>query len=142
MIEIVNQGVIRIFAIRLTYFSALLFLFFLNQPDCAAQDAGHRKVIKGSPRVIHYTRKDFDSDPQIWTMCQDNDGILYFGSNNGVLIFDGERWQKVSFPNNSSVRSLAVNKNGTVFAGGFNEFGVIGKDEFGNYHYESWVHML
>jgi len=98
--------------------------------------------IKGTARVIHYTRKDFDSDPQIWTMCQDKDGILYFGSNKGTLIFDGERWQTVRLPNNSSVRSLNVNDEGIVFAGGFNEFGTIRKDAYGKYYYESWFHLL
>jgi AraC family transcriptional regulator, chitin signaling transcriptional activator len=126
------------------FFSVLVtILFFLaSHVPLQAQDQPVVRSIKGTPRVIHYTRKDFNSDPQIWAMCQDKEGILYFGSNNGTLIFDGERWQKVAFPNNSSVRSLAVSKDGTVFAGGFNEFGTIRKDEFGTYNYTSLVPLL
>lgn len=98
--------------------------------------------IQGVPRIIHYTKKDFNADPQFWTMCQDKNGVLYFGNNNGTLVFDGERWQKVLLPNNSSVRSLQVNEHGEVYAGGFNELGVIRRDPAGTYYYESLINLL
>ncbi|MFZ6011130.1 MAG: triple tyrosine motif-containing protein [Bacteroidota bacterium] len=124
-------------------FLCVLFILTLSSFTVYPQDAaGERPSIHGSPRVVHYTRKDFNSDPQIWTMCQDKEGILYFGSNNGVLIYDGEVWQNVKLPNNSSVRSLLVNKQGTVYAGGFNEFGRIRKDDYGQYFYESLFNLL
>jgi AraC family chitin signaling transcriptional activator len=97
---------------------------------------------RGIPRVIHYSKKQFEGDPQIWTMCQDKNGVLYFGNNDGALIFDGERWQKLKLPNNSSIRSLKLSAAGVVYAGGFNEFGTISRDEFGNYHYESLTKLL
>ncbi|MFH6985007.1 triple tyrosine motif-containing protein [Marinoscillum luteum] len=105
-------------------------------------NATARAEIKGTPRIIHYTRKDFSGDPQIWAMCQDNDGIMYFGNNDGTLIFDGARWQTVSLPNNSSVRSLLHTTDGHVYAGGFNEFGRIERDEYGHYSYHSLIDQL
>lgn len=98
--------------------------------------------IQGVPRIIHYTKKQFNADPQFWAMCQDKNGVLYFGNNDGTLVFDGERWQKVLLPNNSSVRSLKVNQRGEIYAGGFNEFGIIKRDERGKYYYESLVNLL
>ena len=98
--------------------------------------------ISGIPRVIHYTKEDFNSDPQFWRMGQGANGILYFGNNDGVLIFDAERWQKVKLPNSSSVRSIKVSSTGDVYVGGFNEFGVVRQDEFGQYHYQSLLHLL
>ncbi|WP_421873072.1 triple tyrosine motif-containing protein [Marinoscillum sp.] len=98
--------------------------------------------IRGTPRLIHYSREDFHGDPQIWTMCQDDDGILYFGNNDGTLIFDGARWRKIPLPNHSSVRSLLYSSDGKVYAGGFNDFGVIEKDEYGNYSYRSYMDQL
>src|SRR5690606_38816580 len=98
--------------------------------------------IKGTPRIIHYTKKDFQGDPQFWTMAQDRDGILYFGNNDGALIYDGEVWQKVTLPNNSSIRSLKVSTEGVVYAGGYNELGIIEKDAFGKYQYKSLIHLL
>ncbi len=98
--------------------------------------------VRGMPRIIHYTKKEFNSDPQFWAMCQDLQGVLYFGNNDGVIIFDGERWQRVALPNNSSVRSLRMNKKGEVYAGGFNELGTIKRDEYGKYYYQSLLDLL
>ena len=98
--------------------------------------------VHGMPRIIHYTKKEFNSDPQFWAMCQDERGVLYFGNNDGVLIYDGERWQKVTLPNNSSVRSLRTSKKGDIYAGGFNELGVIKRDRYGKYYYESLLELL
>jgi AraC family chitin signaling transcriptional activator len=99
-------------------------------------------IINGSPRIIHYTRKEFNGDPQFWTMCQDKEGVLYFGNNDGALIFDGEQWQKIALPNNSSIRCLRTSSDGVIYAGGFNEIGCIKKDAFGKYYYESFLNLL
>lgn len=110
--------------------------------ELCAQTTGFRNTIKGTPRIIHYTKKDFQGDPQFWTMTQDRQGVLYFGNNDGALVFDGETWQKVKLPNNSSIRSLCVSTTGEVYAGGYNELGLIKKDTFGTYYYQSLVHLL
>ncbi|WP_423819699.1 triple tyrosine motif-containing protein [Salinimicrobium sp. TIG7-5_MAKvit] len=94
------------------------------------------------PKITHYSRKDFHSDSQFWTMTRDAEGILYFGNNDGVVIYDGERWHKVFLPNNSSVRSLTTSKSGEVYAGGYNEIGKISKDSIGNYRYLSLLEDL
>lgn len=104
-----------------------------------AQDSLH---INGTPRITHYTKKEFNSDSQFWAMCQDKDGVLYFANNDGAVIFDGEQWQTVKLPNSSSIRSLKVSEDGTVYAGGFNEMGTLVKDEYGKYQYRSLIHLL
>jgi AraC family chitin signaling transcriptional activator len=111
----------------------------VGQPLLTKMDSTH---FKGIPRVVHYTKKEFNGDPQFWAMCQDDDGVLYFGNNDGALIFDGERWQKLSLPNNSSIRCLKTSSDGIIYAGGFNEFGIIKRDDFGKYYYESLTKFL
>ena len=98
--------------------------------------------LRGVPSIIHYNRNDFSADPQFWTMCEDGEGILYFGNNDGALVYDGENWQKVTLPNGSSVRSLLYSKDGEIYAGGFNEFGKIKQDSFGVYYFESMLPIL
>ena len=98
--------------------------------------------IKGIPRILHYTKNDFNSDTQFWSMCQDDEGVLYFGNNEGVLIYDGEHWQYIHLPNRSSMRCLLQAKDGTIYAGGFNDFGTIDKDEFGKYQFNSLLHLI
>ncbi|WP_421893175.1 triple tyrosine motif-containing protein [Marinoscillum sp.] len=127
---------------KVVLFGFLILLFVPLFGQKTDENATARAEIKGTPRIIHYTRKDFSGDPQIWAMCQDNDGIMYFGNNDGTLIFDGARWQTVNLPNNSSVRSLLHSTDGHVYAGGFNEFGRIERDEYGDYSYQSLMDQL
>jgi AraC family transcriptional regulator, chitin signaling transcriptional activator len=118
----------------------VFFIVFFSVCECIAQDNVLR--FHGLPPVIHYSKKDFKGDPQFWAMCQDKNGVLYFANNDGALVFDGQTWQKVLLPNKSSIRSIMVSRDNTVYAGGFNEFGVIRKDAVGRYYYESSTHLL
>lgn len=100
------------------------------------------QTITGTPPIIHYNHKHYNGDSQFWAACQDQQGVMYFGNNDGAIVFDGERWSKVMLPNNSSVRSLVCSADGTIYAGGFNEFGVIKRNPLGQYRYETLVNML
>lgn len=92
-----------------------------------------------APKTIYFTRDDFNSDSEFLTMCENEDGTLVFGNNDGALVFDGERWQKIYLPNNSPVNSLVKTDNGKIYAGGYNELGIIQKNKFGNYFYKSLI---
>ena len=126
-----------IFALAFTLFGALA-----SNTQKATLDKDVYSQITGSPRVAHYTQQDFNGDSQFWCMVQDDQGVMYFGNNDGLIIFDGERWQTVSLPNNSSVRGGLYSTNGKIYVAGFNEFGLINKDKFGNYHYNSFTNKL
>ncbi|WP_177229073.1 triple tyrosine motif-containing protein [Pustulibacterium marinum] len=91
------------------------------------------------PNVKHFTRDDFNSDSQFWIACEDSDGTTFFGNNDGILIYNGTTWSMINLPNYSSVRSLMIGDDGTIYAGGYNEFGTVTVDEFGAYHYHSLV---
>jgi AraC family transcriptional regulator, chitin signaling transcriptional activator len=93
-------------------------------------------------KIKTYQKQEFNADAEFWTMCEDKEGVLYFGNNDGILVYDGEHWQKLILPNNSSARSLNVGKNGVVYAGGYNEAGTVTKDAGGQYHYNSLTHTL
>jgi AraC family transcriptional regulator, chitin signaling transcriptional activator len=95
-----------------------------------------------SVKIKTYQKQEFNADAEFWIMCEDKDGILYFGNNDGVLVFDGEHWHKLILPNNSSVRSLTTGKNGVVYAGAYNEAGTITKDVTGQYRYTSLTGTL
>ncbi|MGB5321121.1 triple tyrosine motif-containing protein [Lutimonas sp.] len=86
-----------------------------------------------NPRVTHFSGFDFKANEQFYTMIEDQNGILYFGNNDGVLIYDGERWSKVVLPNNSAATSLVISEKGEVYAGGYNELGQVRKDSLGRY---------
>lgn len=111
---------------------------------CSYQTIGQQvsSSLKGLSQIVHYDRNDFNADPQFWSVCEGNDGVLYFGNNDGAIIFDGEEWHKIQLPNNSSIRSLATGNDGSIYAGGYNEFGLIQKDKKGQYYFKSLIDSL
>src|SRR5690606_20823827 len=115
----------------------LVLLFLLPEAGLLAQQSTAASLSGLQPRITHYSRQDFHADAQFWTMTRDEEGVLYFGNNDGVMIYNGENWQKVALPNHSSVRSLMTSKEGKVYAGGFNELGTIQRDSLGIYRYHS-----
>lgn len=104
--------------------------------------AAKKWLIKGKSRVIHYGKTDFSSDSQFWCMAEDADGVLYFGNNDGMVIYDGEDWTLVKLPNGSTVRGLYYASDGYVYVGGYNEIGRVDQDRYGRYRYESLTHVL
>lgn len=137
-----------------TKFLTVVLIFFLGlggnvysliqqKPVFTSENKALDEVdLRGIPSIIHYDKNDFNADPQFWAMCEDGEGVIYLGNNDGALVYDGENWQKVFLPNGSSVRSLLYGNDGQVYAGGFNEFGKIKKDRFGNYFFESMLSIL
>jgi DNA-binding CsgD family transcriptional regulator len=126
--------------IRKYLFAFLVSLSFIVQ---AQIDAAFLKKVKSSvTETVSFGKNDFKSDSQFWTMIEDNDGLLIFGNNAGILIYDGEYWKNVFLPNKSSVRSLLIDEKGIIWVGGYNEIGNLIKDEFGNYYYKSLIDSL
>jgi DNA-binding CsgD family transcriptional regulator len=98
--------------------------------------------LTGLARIQHYSKEEIGIDAQFWSMAEDQNGVLYFGSNKGIAIYDGHSWTRVSLPNNSAVKAVAQVYDGRIFVGGSNEFGTIEKDSLGRYYYESQIGLL
>ncbi|MCF8274643.1 MAG: LuxR C-terminal-related transcriptional regulator [Flavobacteriaceae bacterium] len=118
-----------------------MFVFAYNAKG-QIDNAFLKKIKSSVTEVIRFDKKDFESDSQFWAMCEDQEGRLIFGNNEGVLVYDGEYWKKILLPNNSSVRSLMIDANGLIWVGGYNEIGNLKKDNYGNYYYKSLIDEL
>ena len=88
------------------------------------------------PTVTNYTSRQFDASNQNWACGQDGDGIMYFGNNDGLLVFDGARWKCYPVPGHYIVRSLMVDGN-RVYTGSYQQFGYFSRDDFGEMRYTS-----
>lgn len=119
----------------------LIFLGLMTSALGICQDTVTLKDVT-SPNITHFSRSDFESDAQFWDMTADSNGVLYFGNNDGIVIYDGEHWSKLTLPNSSSVRSLCTATNGKIYAGGFNELGTVEQDLTGKYTYRSLTKAL
>lgn len=93
----------------------------------------------GLPLIKYFSPKEYKGHPFNWSIVQDKRGIIYIGNNdNGILEYDGVAWRQIKMPNQLLVRSLALDKNGTVYVGANGgEFGMLKPDKKGDLYYVS-----
>ncbi len=95
----------------------------------------------GLPFITNHTREQYNAETQNWCITQDDKGIMYFGNNNGLLVYNGSSWSIYPLPNNSIIRS-ANYIDGKIYAGGFNEFGYYQRNSKGELQYTSLLTLL
>ncbi len=72
----------------------------------------------GLPAIRNYTNSEFHAPGEIWDICQDTRGRLYFANNDGLLTYDGSYWQHYALPNKAAINSVAIDTMGRIFVGG------------------------
>jgi signal transduction histidine kinase/DNA-binding response OmpR family regulator len=94
---------------------------------------------EGRPFIRIYRPAELGGDFQNWAIVQDKRGVIYVGSQSGVLEFDGANWRIIETPTLDTVRSLAIDEAGRVYAGSVGEFGYLAPDAGGELRYVSLV---
>src|SRR5665647_143863 len=96
----------------------------------------------GLSDVINYTSQTYGAGAQNWDIEQDENGILYFGNNEGLLTFDGSYWKIFRLPNKTVVRSIETGEDRRIYVGGQNEMGFFSPGDHGSLRYTSLVSLL
>lgn len=96
----------------------------------------------GLPNIISYARSDYNGGLQNRGIVQDKNGIVYFANSDGLLSFDGTYWKLYPLPNKSMVRSVAIGKDGRIYAGGQNEMGYFSPDGKGELVFTSIMDLI
>lgn len=86
--------------------------------------AASEAMLRGAPPITRI-QPDLEVFPQNFDVVQATDGLVYMANYDGVMIFDGERWELVATSNGDIVRSLAAGDEGRVYVGGYDAFGYI-----------------
>ncbi len=73
--------------------------------------------------VKHYLPQDYHAGSQNWSIDTDQEGNVYVGNNDGLLIFDGTRWTTYRNPDQTIVRSVYVAPDKKIYTGSYEEFG-------------------
>lgn len=76
----------------------------------------------GIPLIENYGKEVYGGDTQSWDIEYHNKGHLCVANNEGLLIFNGTKWDIYPLPNKSIVRSLSVERN-KIYVGGQDEIG-------------------
>ncbi len=96
----------------------------------------------GLPMLTYFPYSEYNADPQNWDIVQAPSGKMYFANGDGVLEFDGNWWRLIELPNRTLVRSLDVAGDGTIYVGGYEEFGYLKENKSGFLEYKSLLHLL
>lgn len=94
------------------------------------------------PQIINYSSKVYQGGLQNWSITQDGQGIMYFGNNEGLLVFDGHYWRMYPLPNATIVRSVCFDGKSRIYVGGQDELGYFEADETGSLQYHSLVDKI
>ena len=111
-------------------------------PPPETTPASVRSPEAGHPFVRAYSPFDVGGASQIWSIIQDNRGILYFGVSEAVLEFDGATWRRIRIETGGSGRSLAIDQQGRIYVGSSSTFGYLAPDAHGELQFVSLTDRL
>ena len=84
----------------------------------------------GAPFITNYK----PTTTQTLDIVQDQRGILYFATDDGIIEYDGANWNKIS---RLFVRSLSIDKNNIVHVGINGDFGYLYPNNVGELEFVS-----
>ncbi len=97
---------------------------------------------QGSFIIDNYSYQDYKSHRQNWAITQDTNGVLFFGSNDALIRYDGVAWAGIHISNNTQIRSLHTAKNGKVYYGNIGDFGELKVDKRGRIVHKSFLDQI
>lgn len=97
-----------------------------------------------NPILQNFSNVEYRGGTQNWGVDITPDNRVVFANNNGLLIYDSDRWSIHTVPNYTNVRStLFSKKDNVIYAGATNEFGFFkGNDSFHGISYHSLSNKL
>lgn len=126
LISIVSAMKKTQFTILLVFLSGLLYGQKLNQT--------------GHPFITNFPSEVYNSNEQVWSIAQDDRGILYFGTQeDGIVEYDGKTWRKIPVPDNKPVYSMAKGNDGVIYIGTSGDFGYLEPTINGSLRYTSLI---
>lgn len=78
---------------------------------------------EGRPFFRNFTAEEYQAHNRNFDVVCDSLGIVYFANFEGVIYYNGVKWQKLLTPGISRITHLMVDKKGAIWAGGHNFIG-------------------
>ena len=107
-------------------------LYWTSIIQCAAQQLYMQR----------YPADIYKGATQNWEVVQDEKGVFYFANNDGLLSYNGSRWDLLPMPNKEFVFSIAIAEDRRKFVASYNELGFFKPDSLGSHSYVSITKKL
>ncbi|MCB9195690.1 MAG: SpoIIE family protein phosphatase [Flavobacteriales bacterium] len=86
-----------------------------------------------APHITNYTPKEYGAlkSPEVWSIAQDDKGLMYFGFTNEIGVFDGVSWKYILLENSLNITSLLFD-DGKLYFGAYGKFGYLTSNDRGH----------
>lgn len=116
--------------------------FFAGILLCSSVPTLFGQTRTGVAFLRNYSPQEYRADPQNWAVVQSPQGLMYFGNNDGVLEYDGVKWNIIHTPNRTTVRSLAYGSDSLLYLGARGDLGYLAPDSVGKLQIVSLLKYL
>lgn len=89
----------------------------------------------GKPIIINYTEEGVHNDLIAFDISQNENGIMYFATQGGLLEFDGVRWKNYAHALESDLRAVLYKDSSHIYTAGHGGFGYWTVNNFGVLEY-------
>lgn len=97
---------------------------------------------QGQLFVRNFLPTDYPGKNQNWSVKVDNNNIVWFANQDGILSFNGNQWQIIHTNQQNTIRSISFNHKGELYAGAIGDIGRLEKDSIGKHVYVSLKNKL
>ncbi|MBI5219622.1 MAG: SpoIIE family protein phosphatase [Bacteroidia bacterium] len=98
---------------------------------------------QGIPYIRTYLPKEYQAHSQIFSICQDNRGVMYFANTPFITEYDGKNFRQIKITDRFvTVRSLTKGNDGKIYVGTESDFGYIGPDKKGIMRFHSFMNLI
>ena len=122
----------------------LLLGLGLNSLTRAASPASASGIFdpeSGRPVFRDFRPTEYLGHPQVFAVLQGPNGFIYFGSQEGIIEFDGARWTHYPMPS-AHVYEVGQTTEGKIWGGGNDELGFFTQKADGEWGYHSILALL
>ncbi|MEO8001350.1 MAG: GGDEF domain-containing protein [Arenimonas sp.] len=102
-------------------------LWLFQSPQLLAQTM----KLHGAPLMQRYTAKDFNANPQHFSITTDKAGRLFVGNSEGILRYDGTSWELIELPAKQIARDLVRARDDKIYVASYDTFGELITDKDG-----------
>lgn len=89
----------------------------------------------GVPLLTRFNAEHHDAIPQHNGIATDASGRVFVANVEGLLVYSAGRFESVPTPHENPLRSIALTAEGSVLAGGYDQFGLYAEQPDGRWSY-------